>query len=168
MRSRFKIIINRPPNKFSVKKQIAAMFGVNRRAGFQQCGFSIQNKRLRRCIDNDFFQRILGQGAAFSNNSTYPFTSIAHPINRQRKPANIWCVQTIHQRLDSRGKFGTGNHINNARHGKRRTGINAIDDRRRIMRCQRRNMKHIWPIKISNKLSAASNKAAIFNRTTRG
>jgi hypothetical protein len=36
------------------------------------------------------------------------------------------------------------------------------------MRCQRRNMKHIWPVKIGNEFSATSNKAPIFNRTARG
>jgi hypothetical protein len=36
------------------------------------------------------------------------------------------------------------------------------------MRCQRRNMKHILPVKIGNELSAASNKTPILNRTARG
>ena len=168
MRGRVKIIIDRPPDKFPVKKQIVAMFGVNRRTGLQQCRFGIQNKRLRCCINNDFFQRIFGQGAAFGDNGTNPFTSIAHPIDRQRKPADIRCVQPIHQGLDSGSKLSPGNHIHNARHGKRRTRINAINHRRRMMRCQRRNMKHIWPIKIGNELSAASNKTPILNRTARG
>ena len=165
--SRGKIIIHRPPDKFFIKQNIAVVIWMHLWAVITQGLFWIQHKWQGCCFEANFFNRVFGDGPAFGNHRTYPFTGIPHLSNGKRVASDIGGVQTVHQWVNCGGKFGPGHNINDAGHGQRGAGINRVNAGGRQVAWHQRDMRHIGMIIIGNIMAFAGNKAAVFDDPAR-